>query len=455
MIANANTRTPSFDAPEITAELDRKLVNLEGGSVRHLVITVKAPALRPTGEPRQPLNLGLVIDASGSMSGRPIEAAKAATVALLEKLATTDHLSLVSFASDVMLHAEAVRLDAAGRARVADAVRPLVTRGSTNLFAGWVGGCEAVAKRQAAADVLERNHVIVLSDGHANQGEVDPQRLAHHAGELRKRGIITSTVGIGDNYSPVQLQAIAEAGGGRMHDAELPDEIAEIMFAELTDALSTTIENLELALRLPPGVEAELYGTAPVNRDAEGCEILAGSMIAGGLRRLVVRLKFPAGTSGDTLPLAISARWKSPGDDACRSLDVGTVEARFDTPTACLAQPRCRVLAKIVAEQWQGYIYHRSMVLNQDGQYAAARLFAEQEDRFFDRYCDDLPEMRREVHNVQAFAQSVDACYDRLSSKELLFRSYKSSRGEADRRSRSRKSLEEIIRDEVARRGRQ
>ena len=30
--------------------------------------------------------------------------------------------------------------------------------------------------------------------------------------------------------------AIAEAGGGRMHDAELPEEIAEIMFAELIDS---------------------------------------------------------------------------------------------------------------------------------------------------------------------------------------------------------------------------
>ena len=60
-----------------------------------------------------------------------------------------------------------------------------------------------------------QNRVIVLSDGHANRGLVEPGELGHHAAELRKRGLYTSTVGIGDNYSPVQLDAIAEHGGGR------------------------------------------------------------------------------------------------------------------------------------------------------------------------------------------------------------------------------------------------
>jgi Ca-activated chloride channel family protein len=452
MIANANA-TPASPAPEITAELDREIINLEGGSVRHLVISVKAPPLPPTDKPQLPINLGLVIDASGSMAGLPIEAAKAAAVALLEKLATTDHLSLVSFASDVVVHAEAVKLDEQGRSDIGRSVRPLVTRGSTNLFGGWVGGCEAVAKRQAAADALERNHVMLLSDGHANQGETDPLQLAHHAGELRKRGVLTSTVGIGSQYSPIQLQAISEAGGGRMHEAELPDEIAEIMFAELTDALATTVENLELTLRLPQGVGAELYGTAPLNRDAEGCEILSGSMIASGLRRIVVKLTFPAGHAGEALPVAVSARWKTPGDAATRSLEVGSVAARFDTPAACLAQPRSRDLARIVAEQWQAHIYHRAMVLNQDGQYEAAHTFAERESRYFDRYCHDLPEMRASIEEVHEFAPTASRAYHAMASKEMFVRSYKIARGETDRRSRARQSLKEIIRSEAARRG--
>ena len=449
MIANVNNQDVS--RPDFSARFDRPVVNIEGGSVRHLVITIKAPAVPPSAEPRQPLNLGLVIDASGSMSGAPLAAAKAAALGLLEKLAASDHFSLVSFADDVICHAEAVRLDAAGRRAVGEAIRPLVTRGSTDLFGGWVGGCEAVAKRQAAADAAERNHVILLSDGHANQGEVNPLRLAHHAGELRKRGVLTSTVGIGENYSPIQLQAIAEAGGGRMHDAEQPDEIAEIMFAELTDALATTVENLEVRLRLPRGVKAELYGTAPLNRDAEGCEILVGSLVGGSTRRLVVKLKFPAGAADETLPIAVSARWKTPGADAVHAAEIDAPHVRFDKARVCLSQPRCADLARIVAEQWHAHIMLRSMMHNQDGQYQAAEEFANRERHFYARYVDGLPELQASVSELHEFSTFTAHSVDSMTSKELLLHSYKTSRGEVDRRSRQRKSVSEFIADEAAR----
>lgn len=446
----ANPSLPSAD-PEFRVALDRSLVNVEGRSVRHLVLTVRAPEPPQTDRPRVPLNIGVVIDASGSMSGRPLDAAKGATLALLESLADTDHLSLVSFADDVIAHAMAVRLDAAGRSTAANAIRPLVTRGSTALFDGWVGGCEAVATRQAAADATERNHVLLLSDGHANRGECRPERLAHHAAELRKRGILTSTVGIGRSYSPIQLQAIAEAGGGRMHDAEEPHEIAEIMLAELHDTLATTVESLEFTLRLPRGVEPEIYGTSPLARDAEGCDILAGSLLGNATRRIVVKLTFPAGALGDTLPIGVGARWKTPHDGREHATELAAVEARFDTAAACLVQPRCRELAKLVAEQWQAHIYHRAMQLNQDGQREAAAAFATRESRYYDRYCSDLPEMRSSVSSVHAFSPTMIHAYDPVTAKEVFLRSHKTSRGEEDRRSRKRAELEELIREEAAR----
>jgi len=442
-----NTPTPSF-----VARFDRGIVNIAGQSVRHLVIAVTAPAVRPSEGPRLPLNLGLVLDASGSMSGTRLEAAKQATLTLLDKLPATDHLSLVSFASDVILHADAVRLDEAGKRSIAGSVRYLTTRGSTNLFEGWIGGCTAVAKRQAAADSPERNHVIVLSDGHANRGEVHPVRLAHHSGELRQRGVLTSTVGVGEAYSPVQLQAISEAGGGRMHDAELPDEIAEIMLAEVNDALATTVENLEFRLHLPAGVKAEVYGTFPINTDAEGCEILAGSMLGGSTRQLVVKLVFPAGNPGDTLKVGVSAGWTVPGEAKVHRLDIGSATVCFDGAAACLAQSRCRELAGIVVEKWLAHIIHRSMLLNEDGQFAAAREFVEVQSRYLTAYCEGLPELAAQVAEAADLGLAVSGRMDRISAKEMLLRSYKTGRGEMDHRSRRRKTAREILAEEAARR---
>jgi len=453
MIANSiNKHTAE---PEFSARFDRTVVNVKGGSVRHLVIAVKAPAVPRGDGPRQPLNLGLVIDASGSMEGAPLDAAKQATLSLLDKLAATDHLSLVSFASDVICHAEAMRLDPSGRHVIAASIRKLVTRGSTNLFEGWIGGCEAVAKRQAGAEAPERHRVIVLSDGHANAGEVNPVRLAHHAGELRKRGLLTSTVGIGTRYSPIQLQAISEAGGGRMHDAELPEEIAEIMFAELNDSLATTVENLEFRLQLPAGVTAEVYGTAPLNRDAEGCEILAGSLVGDSSRRMVVKLMFPDGSQDDTLSIDVSARWTTPGDDKIHTAHVGSPAVRFDRSKACLEQPRCEELARIVAEQWLAHVLHRGMMLNEEGQFDAAREFAETQSRYFAAYCEGLPELQAAVAELSEFRPVVSRRMDRTTAKEMFLHSYKTGRGEIDHRSRQRKTSREIIADEAARQRRE
>lgn len=432
---NTNVATPV--APEIVAEFDRTLVNTAGGSVRHLVVTIRAPRQRPAAdEPRTPLNLGLILDASGSMAGRPLAATKAAALNVVAALPETDHLTLVSFAEDVQLHAEAVRLDAEGRALITTLLRSLDTRGSTNLADGWLGGCTSVARRHAVCDVIERNQVVLLSDGHANAGETRPQMLAKHANELRQRGIVTSTVGVGHNYSPTQLQAIAEAGGGRMHDAEEPGDIAQIVMAELNDTLATVVDNLELRLTVPSGTQPEPYGTAPFTPTATGYDVLVGGMLGGATRRVVIKLKCPAGEAASTLAIGLSARWTVPGDDKRYACDVAVPGLRFDAGNACLAQPRDIDVAKKVVEQWVAHVYYRAMVLNQDGDGQAATRFVEQEITHLRRYCAGVPELQEAIGGLDGFGSSVALQYTAHTSKEVMLRAYKLARGESNHRER-------------------
>jgi Ca-activated chloride channel family protein len=203
---------------KLTAAADRLLAWAEGNSVRYVVASLEA-ALPKVGrkEPAPPVNLALVIDASGSMAGEKLESAKKAALGVAKQLRDTDRLSIVSFASEAIVHVEAARLTADARKGMRAAVRALTTRDETNLSDGWLTGAECVAKAVAGTGV---NRVILLSDGAANAGMADPGQLACHASELAKRGIATSCVGIGNGYETSVLQAIAEYGGGRLHDAE-------------------------------------------------------------------------------------------------------------------------------------------------------------------------------------------------------------------------------------------
>ena len=99
--------------------------------------------------------------------------------------------------------------------------------GSTYLSGGWIAGChllaEAAPVTNADASATRIRRVILLTDGLANVGILDPGVLAQHAGELRRRGIATTTVGVGQDFDEGLLSAMAEAGGGNFQYVAGPE----------------------------------------------------------------------------------------------------------------------------------------------------------------------------------------------------------------------------------------
>ncbi len=193
---------------------DRTLINPKGRSVRYLEVSMKAPTPPRDSQPeRTPLDLALVIDRSGSMSGAPLAAARDAARGVAAGLRPEDTLSVVVFDDSVDVLFEGLPMDQAGKDRADAMLSGVHSGGMTCLSGGWLRGAETVARLREGGGG-RRNQVILLSDGHANEGILDPGELAHHAAELRKRGIYTSCVGIGDGYSPEQLAVLSEHGGG-------------------------------------------------------------------------------------------------------------------------------------------------------------------------------------------------------------------------------------------------
>ena len=218
---------------DLSAGLDRSIAWYRGGSVRYLVADLAAGGA-PAGRAAPPLNIALCIDVSGSMGGDKIVAAREAALAVAASLTARDRLSVVAFANQAEVLLDARAMDAEGQAAAAVAIHRLQAHGGTNLFEGWLQAAERVASAAALAPGATPR-VLILSDGHANQGLVNPTEVAVHVGALLERGVLTSTLGIGDGYDENLLGTIARGRRRQLHDAAGGREITEVL-GELREA---------------------------------------------------------------------------------------------------------------------------------------------------------------------------------------------------------------------------
>ncbi len=223
-----------------TVLLDHQTVP-EGHLVRMLLRIEGSP---PPAGTRTPLDLGLVLDRSGSMQGPKLAAARKAALEVVRRLWPQDRVSVVAYDDQV----ETVVERAAGgdAPDLAQRIASIESRGTTNLSGGWLRARELLAVCDDDGRRVRR--ILLLTDGLANVGITDPDRLASLAAKGRKAGVTTTTIGFGEGYDERLLRSMAEAGGGGTYYIERTDQALAIFQDELTDLLGTCAQNLAVAL---------------------------------------------------------------------------------------------------------------------------------------------------------------------------------------------------------------
>jgi Ca-activated chloride channel homolog len=256
---------------------------------RETVIDVLLKISPPSGDEcdeQIPLNLGLVIDRSGSMRGLKLDYAKKAARYLVENLNDTDRVSITIFDDNVDTIATGTL--AREKKRLVNLINRIQARGTTALHDGWVQGGVEVG---TFLDASKINRVILLSDGLANRGLTNPDLIARDVRGLSNRGISTSTLGLGEDYDERLLAAMAESGDGNFFHIDSPAKLPEIFSIELEGLVNTFGLGVSLAVRLHNGVILEdMFND--FERDRQGAFVLP-NMISDNTLRVVIRLRVP------------------------------------------------------------------------------------------------------------------------------------------------------------------
>ncbi len=295
---------------------------LRGTHETYLALTLDAPGDAATSRP--PLDLAIVIDRSGSMSGEKLAQAKQAANQLLAELGARDQVAIVAYGSDVnTVFPSQAATDEAKRA-AQSAIERIYDDGGTNLSGGLVAGTtEIVGARNPEAVA----RIVLISDGIANEGLFARDDLQRLAADTAARGVSITTVGIGLDFDERTMTSIANSGRGNYYFVESAAALPQMFETEMARLGATVATDVSVAISTAPGVEVLEALGYPMYQQGSVYQVPVADLYAGEHRKLVVRLRVSAERAGGTLELGtFDARFHPVGADEATHTSV-TVRA--------------------------------------------------------------------------------------------------------------------------------
>jgi Mg-chelatase subunit ChlD/type II secretory pathway pseudopilin PulG len=197
----------------------------------------------------RPLNLVLLLDKSGSMERADrVEIIHQALRVLVSQLEPQDTLSVVVFARTARLWVDGVPGNQAGG--VVNGLNGLTPEGGTNLEEA-MKLAYATALRHYLAN--GENRVVLLTDGAANLGSVDPEALKKSVEGNRKQGIALDCFGVGfDGYNDNMMETLSRTGNGRYGFINTPEEAATGFAGKLAGALRVAASDVKVQVEFNP-----------------------------------------------------------------------------------------------------------------------------------------------------------------------------------------------------------
>jgi Ca-activated chloride channel family protein len=284
-------------AGEVTlrATLARPYLPAQTAQVAYVLIEVQPTQV--VAQVRMPVNVGFVLDRSGSMKGEKIERVRQAVSMAIDLLDAQDIASIVIFdhRTEVLVPAAPVT----DRRAIKERVARIRDAGGTRIAPAVDRALREIDRDRSGA--IRR--LVLLTDGQT-ENENECLLRADDAGRL---GVPITALGVGQDWNEDLLIEMANRSGGTADYIARPDEITEYFRNTVQKAQSVAVQNAILNLRLVQGITPRAVwqvlplisnlGYRPLS-DRE-VSVPLGELETGAGRTLLVELlvdQRPAGT---------------------------------------------------------------------------------------------------------------------------------------------------------------
>ncbi len=279
-------------APVAQAEIDvtasRPVVAAEKDE--EIFVRIRVKGLPLVEKKRPPINIALVVDASGSMDGAGIEQARAACDALVDALRDDDALSIVTYGSKPKVVVSAIKISAETRKAAKKAVAGIVADGTTEMAGGLRVGLEQLREHLKPDGI---NRVVLVGDGVPNDA---PSVLAL-AQQARSQRIPVTSLGLGPEFDETLMAQIAQTSGGTFHFVDQPERVTKVFQEQIAKMDRLVARNAWVEITGGPGVSiVEAFGLpGVVGRTAR---VHVGDLTEGQVRDTMMRVKLKGHRDG-------------------------------------------------------------------------------------------------------------------------------------------------------------
>jgi Ca-activated chloride channel homolog len=264
---------------------------------------------------RLPLNLGVVLDRSGSMyDERRLEFVTEAVKFLAENAAPDDKIAVVAFADSARVIVQPDQIhDKAAVRRALDEIDMLEIGGGTQMALGLRAAIDEVRKNLAPNRL---NRVLVLTDGQTYE-ETACLDLANQ----NRDQMSFSAMGVGVEFNEKLLMRIAQDSHGKYHFIGDAAEIPGIFEDELEGLRAVSLRNGKIDLTLAQGVQIreafraspEIYGLGAPLLEERKVTYEIGDLESGVPGSVLLTLVLPPRKPGPVRIAQSAFRYEIPG----------------------------------------------------------------------------------------------------------------------------------------------